>query len=338
MSADSSMFDSCSFTHQFKVNLAETKDVAIGHFVSSPVVSAGGHLWRIDCYPRGESEEEKGDYLSVFLQHESETKDATAITEAFVMNRDGTPSSSHRVRSPELVYAPKGTDSDSWGWQFVERSVVESLYVTNDGFVIVMCGVKVLPGNPLDDVPPSDIGSHLVALLDSEEGSDVSFDVGGEVFPAHRAVLAARSPVFREQLLCSMADAKMESITLHDITPATFNVMLRFIYTDAFPEDDELGDFPKDTLQDLFIAADRFELDRLKLLCARKMWEDVSADTIGATLAFAETNNCPELKRKCIDFFADEKNFKNAVLTDGFVQLVLKFPSILAELRVKVGA
>jgi len=46
--------------------------------------------------------------------------------------------------------------------------------------------------------------------------------------------------------------------------------------------------------------------------------------------------SCPELKKGCIDFFADEKNFKNAVLTDGFAQLVLKFPSILAELRVKV--
>ncbi|CAO2207335.1 unnamed protein product [Urochloa humidicola] len=73
---DDSMFDSCSFTHQFKINLAETKDVAIGHSVSSAnISSAGGHLWRIHCYPRGESsEEEKGDYLSVFLQHESGSK------------------------------------------------------------------------------------------------------------------------------------------------------------------------------------------------------------------------------------------------------------------------
>jgi speckle-type POZ protein len=62
----------------------------------------------------------------------------------------------------------------------------------------------------------------------------------------------------------------------------------------------------------------------------------VSADTIGATLACAETYSCPELRKKCVDFFADEKNFKKAVLTDGFAQLVQKFPSILGELRVKV--
>ncbi|KAF8653769.1 hypothetical protein HU200_061885 [Digitaria exilis] len=44
------------------------------------------------------------------------------------------------------------------------------------------------------------------------------------------------------------------------------------------------------------------------------------------------THSCQELKKKCINFFADEKNFKKAVLTE----LVHKVPSILAELRDKV--
>ena len=41
----------------------------------------------------------------------------------------------------------------------------------------------------------------------------------------------------------------------------------------------------------------------------------------------------PSLRIKCIDFFAMEKNFRRAVLTDGFVELVQQFPSIIAELR-----
>lgn len=39
------------------------------------------------------------------------------------------------------------------------------------------------------------------------------------------------------------------------------------------------------------------------------------------------------MKNKCIGFFAVEKNFKKAVLTEGFVSLVHQFPSIIAELR-----
>jgi speckle-type POZ protein len=37
-------------------------------------------------------------------------------------------------------------------------------------------------------------------------------------------------------------------------------------------------------------------------------------------------------------FFVEEQNFKKVVLTQGYVQLVQKFPSIMAELREKVGA
>ncbi|PVH37198.1 hypothetical protein PAHAL_6G269600 [Panicum hallii] len=48
--------------------------------------------------------------------------------------------------------------------------------------------------------------------------------------------------------------------------------------------------------------------------------------------------SCSELKNKCIDFFAAEKNFKKAVLTDGFLHLGQKFPSIIADLRERVGA
>ena len=67
----------------------------------------------------------------------------------------------------------------------------------------------------------------------------MSFIVEGQMFHAHRAVLAARSSVFRAELFGSMSEATMPSITLHDITPATFKVMLWFIYTDELPVEDE---------------------------------------------------------------------------------------------------
>ena len=66
----------------------------------------------------------------------------------------------------------------------------------------------------------------------------------------------------------------MASIVLHDIAPATFKLMLRFIYTDTFPADGLLaGDSTTATknLRDLLAAADRYALDRLKLLCASKL-------------------------------------------------------------------
>ncbi|KAK3124699.1 hypothetical protein QOZ80_7BG0590860 [Eleusine coracana subsp. coracana] len=223
-----------------------------------------------------------------------------------------------------------------WGWrQFVSRTELEDAYLT-DGYFSFVCAIMVVCDSSIP-VPPSDIGSQFSDLLDSTDGVDVSFIVDGETFHAHRAVLAARSPVFRAELLGSMAEATLSSIPLHEITPATFRIMLRFMYTDALPGDDEFGDSPSQMMQNLLAAADRYALDRLKLLCAQKLLEDVSVDTVAATVACAEMYNCLELKSKCFDFFAAEENFKRAVLTKGFVELVQKFPSIMVELRERLG-
>lgn len=221
----------------------------------------------------------------------------------------------------------------------MKHSDLEPLYVTTDGRVKIMCGVIVVRDDPLD-VPPSDIGTHLGRLLDSsaaDGSSDVSFVVVGKTFSAHRAVLAARSPVFKAQLYGSVADARMPCITLHDIAPSTFKALLRFMYTDdlttLIPWTGDDGSASSEMVERLLVAADLYQLDRLKLLCARRLWDDVSVDTVAATLACSETYSCLELKKKCVAFLADEKNFRSAVLTDGFVQLVQRFPSIIAELK-----
>ena len=323
---------------EFKLNFAGTKNLAIGDIVCSDDFSAGGHVWRVNCYPHGNKADNNGVHLSLFLQLVSNSKNVKAIFDAFLLDRDdGTTTSSHGQRCVQ-VYPPEG--SQAWGFgfpQFVKRSVLESDYV-KDGCVTFMLGVIVLQrGNPIP-MPASDIADHLGRLLDRTDGSDdVTFSVGGETFRAHRAVLAARSPVFKAQLFGSMADATMPCITLHDIKPATFQILLRFIYTDELPRVEESSsDSSMDLYLDLLAAADMYQLDRLKVMCALKLWECVSAETVAKVLGCAEKHNCPELKRTCLDFFVVEKNFKIAVLTDGYFQLMQSFRSIIDEIRARV--
>ncbi|CAL4999800.1 unnamed protein product [Urochloa decumbens] len=278
---------------EFKLDYPEKKPAFRPFIRSEPDedLSAGGHLWRINCSMYQDHDKSNAGYFSFCVTLVSKSEDVKAVFEAFLLNIDGTPSN--------IV---------------IKRFVSE---------------------NP-KPMPPPNIGNHLGCLLDSGVGTDVSFIVDGEQFPAHRAVLAARSPVFQAELFGSMADATMPSIMVQDIEPAAFKVMLRFMYTDSLPEDEELGDSPTDMLQHLLAAADRYALDRLKLICSLKLIECVSVDTVGSILVSAEIYNCLELKKKCLDFFALEKNFKNVVSTDGFEILLQKFPSLAAELRRRV--
>ncbi|KAG2580075.1 hypothetical protein PVAP13_6NG269800 [Panicum virgatum] len=334
------MFDSC-FT-RFKLDYDGTKSLGIGDAASRDV-SVGGHRWRIDCYPRGYRAEDNGEYVSLCLELTGDSTGGGGGVEAFVTKPDGAPSSSRTQRTRQVYSssppaAAEGVRSLAFR-QFVKWKDIESLYLA-DGWATITCRV-IVTGRGRDNdplvAPPPDIGTHLGLLLDCADGSDVSFVVDGERFPAHRAVLAARSPVFKAQLLGPTSKARASSVTVPDMAPATFRAMLRFVYTDACPAVGELGASPSEVYPRLLAAADRYALDRLKLVCAGKLWGNVSADTVAATLACAEACSCPELKTKCVGFLVDEKNFRDAVLTDGFVQLVQKFPSMIAELKEAAG-
>ncbi|CAL5013635.1 unnamed protein product [Urochloa decumbens] len=343
------MLDS-SFT-EFKLDLEESKNRAAGDIVLCEEISAGGHVWSVRCFLQGDDDDEdpsKAVYLSLYLWLPSGTRNVVkAVIEAFLIGRDGAPSLSHAQRCAQLC-PPEGCEA--WCFpEFATLADLESHFVKDDGSVTFILGVVVLRDhdNPLAisspiDVPSSDMGVHLGRLLDSGDGSDVSFAVGGETFHAHRAVLAARSPVFMAQLLGSMADAKMDLITLHDIRAETFRILLRFIYTDALPGDDELQQQSSSStttvelFQDLLAAADMYQLERMKLVCAQKLWECVSAENVATVLGFAEMHSCPELKDGCLDFFVVEKNFKIAVLTEGYFRLMQSFPSVIDEIRVRV--
>ncbi|CAL5005183.1 unnamed protein product [Urochloa decumbens] len=314
---------------EFKLDYPEKKPAFRPFIRSEPDedLSAGGHLWRINCSMYQDHDKSSAGYFSFCVTLVSKSEDVKAVFEAFLLNIDGTPSNIVIKRCVKF-YEPELT------WMFsqhVQRSDLEMTGSTT-GFVRLMCGVIVVSENP-KPMPPPDIGNHLGCLLDSGVGTDVSFIVDGEQFPAHRAVLAARSPVFQAELFGSMADATMPSIMVQDIEPAAFKVMLRFMYTDSLPEDVELGNPPTDMLQHLLAAADRYALDRLKLICSLKLIECVSVGTVGSILVSAETYNCLELKKKCFNFFALEKNFRKVVSTGGFEILLQKFPSLAAELR-----
>ncbi|CAD6267793.1 unnamed protein product [Miscanthus lutarioriparius] len=90
-----------------------------------------------------------------------------------------------------------------------------------------------------------------------------------------------------------------------------FGAMLRFIYTDAVAELD--GKPPEaatatatTTLlaQHLLVAADRYGLDRLRVMCERRLAFAVDVGSVAATLVIAERHGCSWLKAKCIEFIA----------------------------------
>lgn len=185
--------------------------------------------------------------------------------------------------------------------------------------------------------PLSDLQKHLGEMLTSKNGADITFLVSGEPVAAHRCVLAARSPVFMAELFGDMKEKDSQSIEIKDMEAEVFRALLQFIYTDALPEQDD-DDVEAETMAyGLLEAADRYGMERLKLICAEKVHAGISVDTAAMALALAERHGCTKLKARCIEFIlASQENFHAVAATQGYKLLMDSCPSALNDLLVAV--
>ncbi|RCV39124.1 hypothetical protein SETIT_8G198700v2 [Setaria italica] len=117
--------------------------------------------------------------------------------------------------------------------------------------------------------------------LARQVGLDVTFHVGGEMFTAHRCVLA------------------------DDMEPRVFRALLHFIYTDTLPEVKEGDDDKVAVAQGLLVAADRYGVERLKSTCSEMLCTCIDARTAMTLLQLADSHCCRRLKQACIRVIKD---------------------------------
>lgn len=84
--------------------------------------------------------------------------------------------------------------------------------------------------------------------------------------------------------------------------------------------------------QHLLAAADRYGLERLRLMCEASLCEDVAINTVATTLALAEQHHCFQLKAVCLKFIATSENLRGLFFLS---ELLLCFSSqcVIVTLR-----
>ncbi|RCV31912.1 hypothetical protein SETIT_6G216100v2 [Setaria italica] len=270
---------------EFRLDFEQTKHLATGEAVTSDSFSAGGYIWRVHYFPHGFREAD-GDKGSISLLFELMSKaDVNAIVEAFITVKDGHPWSPCEDRRGVELF--QGDDFNLGGWgHWVSQASLEKYYLI-DGHVTFVCAIMVVRDSSVP-VPALDIEEHA--------GGNITF-------------VCAITVVHDRSIPVPPSDIKKHFSNLPGSTDVSFNI-----------GDDELGDPPSEMMKQLLAAADRYGLDQLKLMCAQKLGDNVSVDTVAATLTCAEMYSCPELKNKCIDFFVncDGGKFQEGHANQGF--------------------
>ncbi|KAF7077692.1 hypothetical protein CFC21_082217 [Triticum aestivum] len=194
------------------------------------------------------------------------------------------------IRQSQPVYLDERLDGQ---YEFMKiKDFERSRHLKDDSFILRCDLVVCKPGTntkgqsacsaarPFTKLPPPDLQSRLANLLLSKECADITFEVGGEEFAAHRCLLVARSTVFRAQLSGAMNESCVVKIS--GIKADVFRGLLTFIYTDAVPDFMEADDDDVETfatrLLEFLEAAERYDLEKLKTVCEEKLADFLCAD------------------------------------------------------------
>ncbi|KAK1618384.1 hypothetical protein QYE76_023901 [Lolium multiflorum] len=339
-SASAIVASTVSGYHLLKIDgYSRTKGVPSGDKIKSRAFTLGGHRWHIDYHPNGINSEH-ADYISLYLSLDDTVTTAVKAQHRFSFADEV------KDQAPSLTTAPvkNCASQKGWGtWAFIKRAELEkSNHLKDDSFTI-RCDIVVIQDYRTEDFPktppttfvsvaPSDLYQHLGDLLKTEKGADVVFEVGGETFAAHRCVLAARSPVFSAELFGGMKEGNTAGVVrIDDMEAQVFKALLCFAYTDSLqaetkPEEEDV------MYQHLLVAADRYNMDRLKSICEEKLCNYIDVGTVATILALAEQHNCEGLKKACLHFLGTPANLRALLDSDGFDHLSRSCPSIMKKL------
>ena len=141
--------------------------------------------------------------------------------------------------------------------------------------------------------------TDLKRLYESKAFADVILQSGCQQFPAHKALLTTRSPVFAAMFEHPTTKESMEGrVVIEDVKAEVLQLLLAFLYTGAV-------DFKGENLTvELLAAADKYQVDSLKAICAERIAAGLTVQTMFPTLLIADLYSSPELKSRAMDFIA----------------------------------
>uniref|UniRef100_J3LY07 MATH domain-containing protein n=1 Tax=Oryza brachyantha TaxID=4533 RepID=J3LY07_ORYBR len=285
--------------HLLKIDgYSRIKDtIANGSFIQSCSFTVAGYRWCIRYYPNG-SHSYWPEYISLYLYLASYVNQGVRAQFSFsLLDYDG--------GEPVTAYR-------NGGFTFTNHSDVEGARLFFNK------GVLERSGNLLRD----------------------------DCFTI-RSVLAARSPVFHTSLFGGEPEEKEDGdaapaaggaaavVRVDDMEAPDFEALLHFIYTDSLPEMGGRGGDEAAMLPDMVAAANRYRMERLRMVCEDKLCKYVNVRTVAAMLAFAGEHHCHGLRKRCLEILDDPASLRNVVETEGLEYLTKSYPLVLKDLIAK---
>ncbi|XP_065203508.1 speckle-type POZ protein B-like [Planococcus citri] len=291
--------------------------------------------WYLGLYPNGETDAKDSVglyiYLNKFSNFEKSKKIFAKIT-FFILNSENKEEGKRYLEVKEFSHP----DLDPTGWglnDFIKKDAkFKSKLQLNNGTLTISCEVKFSDMNNISSsphqfdfdikMPECNLSENLASLIKNQTLTDVVLSANGKEYPAHKAILAARSPVFCAMFTHSTKESELNRVDIEDINEAVVEAMLKYIYTGKCDDLDELA-------EGLLAAADKYDLGRLKIMCAKKLIKGLSAENATNVLILADMHHHEDLKREAVNFIV--ANFAQVFVTIPWQNMLLSNPQLANE-------
>jgi len=147
-------------------------------------------------------------------------------------------------------------------------------------------------------------------LIDSENKPEVILQVGERKFHAHKEVLSQRSNVFQAMFKSDTKENQTGVIIIDDLDEEVVEEMILFIYTDTSPRIKELARY-------LLPAADKYFLEKLKLMCELELVKGVNQSNICEFLYLADMYNAENLRHVIKKYIQEQTANRLSKMTIG---------------------
>ena len=176
---------------------------------------------------------------------------------------------------------------------------------------------------PLPVVPPPVMGSGMGNMLTEGLFSDVTVVADERKFPAHRAILAQRSEVFRKMFEVNMTEKHNQHVVIKDLSADAVSDLLTFIYTDAAPN-------IKEVAPELLAAAEKYNISRLKAVCEEELAKSLDVDNVINRLIASEMYRAFQLKDAALHWIS--KHAPDVVKTASWKPFCEQHPELVTAI------
>ncbi|XP_031225070.1 speckle-type POZ protein-like isoform X4 [Mastomys coucha] len=309
------------FSYMWTINNFSFCREEMGEVLKSSTFSSGPNdkmKWCLRINPKGLDDESK-DYLSLYLLLVSCPKSEVRAKFKFSLLN----AKREETKAMESQRAYRFVQGKDWGFKkFIRRDFLldEANGLLPDDKLTLFCEVSVV-----------------------QDSVNVSGHTNTNTLKVPQCRLAedlARSPVFNAMFEHEMEECTKNRVEINDLDPEVFKEMMRFVYTGKAPNLDKMAD-------NLLAAADKYALERLKVMCEEALCSNLSVENVADTLVLADLHSAEQLKAQAIDFInrcsvlrqlgcKDGKNWNNNQATDimetsGWKSMIQSHPHLVAE-------